>query len=82
MELCFTSIESIKQECEEILHIKNMINEYLYSTNPEYENLKKYVDGLSDENNPMLLLTEHLKTTLETLDTLFIIKQTKLFNLH
>jgi hypothetical protein len=72
--LILTNKESkkLKQECENILKVKQIIQDFCSDKSNQHE------DYPGDLNNPLFLLPERLKSAAESLDILYVTKQKQL----
>ena len=61
-----------EDQCNDILKVKNIISDFLNDKDHNAEIL-----NIVDINDPLFVLPHYLKTTLEALDMLLIIKQSK-----
>ena len=66
-----------ENQCNDILKVKNIISDFLNDKDHNAEIL-----NITDINDPLFVLPHYLKTTLEALDMLLIIKQSKTFKLN
>jgi len=62
-----------ENQCNDILKVKNIISDFLNDKDHNTEIL-----NITDINDPLFVLPHYLKTALEALDMLLIIKQSKL----
>jgi len=62
-----------ENQCNDILKVKNIISDFLNDKDHNAEIL-----NITDINDPLFVLPHYLKTALEALDMLLIIKQSKL----
>lgn len=74
------SINTIDEQCNDILKVKNIISNYL--DNPTNNTKIQEVMNITDVDNPLFIFSHYLKITAETLDMLLIMKQTKKLNLN
>ena len=63
---------TVEDQCSDILKVKNIISDFLNDKDHNAEIL-----NIVDINDPLFVLPHYLKTTLEALDMLLIIKQSK-----
>jgi len=66
------STNIVEDECNDILKVKNIISDFLNDKDHNAEIL-----NITDINDPLFVLPHYLKTALEALDMLLIIKQSK-----
>ena len=80
-----TQIQQLNDDCNTLLSAKKIIIDY-YSNYETNSNASKLDDCLSeignDIDNPFFLMKNNQKSSIQMLDTLYIIKKSKLLHLN
>jgi len=72
-------------ECETLLQSMKIIREYYsdYSENSNATKLDTYISEIgNDMNNPIFIMKNNLKSALETMNNIYLIKQSRLLQLN
>lgn len=84
MDMCYDKTHiQLQSECETLLKAREIIDDYTIITeNSSASKIENQVDTAeSNVYNPLFLLKNNLKITKETLDMIFLIKQSRAINL-
>lgn len=85
MTLQETDIQELHKECDTLLQGIQIMNQYYsdYSENSNASKLDSYISEIgNDMNNPIFKMKNNLKSALETINSIYLIKQSRLLNLN
>ena len=77
--------QRLQEECGNLVAAKKVLSDYYsnYEKESNASKLDKYISEIGhDVNNPFFLIKHNLKSSIETLDMIFVMKQTRLLNLE